>query len=418
MKIGVLFDNFGPYHAARLAGAAERNQIVAIEASPTRSEYEWVRPKLSPDIDYFPLEGSNAAANNARGLSAALDKLFAKKLDAVAIPGWSSYAALALLREAVRRKVPTVLMSETNGWDFERRRVKEMLKRAVVANFRAALVTSNSHRDYLVQLGMPATAIFRGYNAVDNKYFADQAQLRAAGTMPIIGADTVPEGARGRFFLTSNRFIEKKNLPRLLRCYAQFRLGRSDDPADWPLVLLGDGEQRPELEHLRHALNLDSHVLMPGFRQIDELPSFYATAGAFIHASTTEQWGLVVNEAMASGLPVAVSNRCGCTEILVTDGENGFTFDPLDETQIVTALAALANADSAERARMGRASQRRVAEWGPARFGEGLGAAAAHAISAGSAYPDLAARVGLAVATWQRAHDSARLRRAMFSKAV
>jgi glycosyltransferase involved in cell wall biosynthesis len=47
-----------------------------------------------------------------------------------------------------------------------------------------------------------------------------------------------------------------------------------------------------------------------------------------VHASTTEQWGLVVNEAMAAGLPVLVSDRCGCAPDLVEVGVNGFTFDP------------------------------------------------------------------------------------------
>ena len=69
---------------------------------------------------------------------------------------------------------------------------------------------------------------------------------------------------------------------------------------------------------------------MPGFKQYDELPIYYGLAGAFIHASTTEQWGLVVNEAMAAGLPVIVSERCGCAPDLVENGRNGFTFDPYD----------------------------------------------------------------------------------------
>jgi glycosyltransferase involved in cell wall biosynthesis len=69
-------------------------------------------------------------------------------------------------------------------------------------------------------------------------------------------------------------------------------------------------------------------ILLPGFIQYRELPAYYALAGVFVHASTTEQWGLVVNEAMATGLPVIVSNRCGCVPDLVAEGKNGFTFNP------------------------------------------------------------------------------------------
>ena len=83
--------------------------------------------------------------------------------------------------------------------------------------------------------------------------------------------------------------------------------------------------------------DLAGDVILAGFKQYDELPAYYGLASAFVHASTTEQWGLVVNEAMASGLPVLVSDRCGCAPDLVEDGVNGFTFDPYD----VEALAGL-----------------------------------------------------------------------------
>src|SRR5262249_59830905 len=98
--------------------------------------------------------------------------------------------------------------------------------------------------------------------------------------------------------------------------------------AAWKLVLLGEGEQRAKLEGLRDALGLRNDVSMPGFKQYDELPAYYGLASAFVHTSTTEQWGLVVNEAMAAGLPVLVSERCGCGPDLVREGVNGFTFDP------------------------------------------------------------------------------------------
>ena len=82
------------------------------------------------------------------------------------------------------------------------------------------------------------------------------------------------------------------------------------------------------------AADLAGAVILPGFRQYDELPAFYGLARAFVHASTTEQWGLVVNEAMAAGLPVLVSDRCGCAQDLVRNGVNGFTFDPCDVEEL------------------------------------------------------------------------------------
>ena len=99
-------------------------------------------------------------------------------------------------------------------------------------------------------------------------------------------------------------------------------------------MLLGDGPLKSDLCRLISDLGLQHSVLLPGFKQYPELPAYYGLASAFVHASTTEQWGLVVNEAMASGLPVLVSNRCGCAADLVQEGVNGFTFDPFNVEQL------------------------------------------------------------------------------------
>lgn len=84
----------------------------------------------------------------------------------------------------------------------------------------------------------------------------------------------------------------------------------------------------------------------------------------------TEQWGLVVNEAMASGLPVIVSERCGCVPELVQ--ENGFTFDPTDEGELARRLLEMASMSDEERKRLSENSYRIVSNFTAERFGEGL----------------------------------------------
>jgi glycosyltransferase involved in cell wall biosynthesis len=392
MRVAIAFDNFGPYHLARLSGASEHMTVLAVEVVSRSAEYAWDRAAMPEALLHVPLTESAAQKRDAKLLWAALDRKLAPLApQAVAVPAWSSLAALVLTRWSFAKDIPVIAMSETNGWDFERKPWGEFFKRCIVSHYSAGLCTSEGQADYLASLGLPAQAIFRGYNAVDNAYFAHQGQLFAvSGKMPDCGESVLPAEARGRYFLGSNRFIEKKNLLRLLDAYAAFRADRSSDPADWPLVLLGDGPLRPEIEARREALGLSRHVHLPGFRQYDELPTFYATAGCFIHASTTEQWGLVVNEAMASGLPVLVSNRCGCVPVLVDEGRNGFTFDPLDTAAMAAALERIASLKSL--AAMRERSLELIEDWGPARFGAGLYGAARHAIAAGAARPSLARR--------------------------
>jgi glycosyltransferase involved in cell wall biosynthesis len=260
---------------------------------------------------------------------------------------------------------------------------------------------------------MPRGRIFLGYDAVDNDYFSRQAPLRSAAhpqgrsagfsqrvvrkvgrsvlTPPLCPLDKAASNAIQGFsascrlkpalrnyFIASARFVAKKNLPCLIEAYSWYRKGLTGENTEngedrgWDLVLLGDGEMRPALEAQVAALNLQDHITMPGFKQYAELPAYYGAAGAFIHASTTEQWGLVVNEAMASGLPVLVSNRCGCAPDLVKEGINGFTFDPCNIEQLARLMRCVAEMEPGRRVEMGARSRQLIAPWGTERFAHGL----------------------------------------------
>src|SRR6266568_5498123 len=151
----------------------------------------------------------------------------------------------------------------------------------------------------------------------------------------------------------------------------------------WDLVLVGDGPLKADLCRLISDLNLYGHVHLPGFIQYRELPAYYALAGVFVHASTTEQWGLVVNEAMATGLPVIVSNRCGCVPDLVAEGKNGFTFDPGSVKALGKLMVDMSRLSDRRFEEMRAESRRIVAGFTPTHFAT----AAQHAIDVAKAAP-------------------------------
>lgn len=397
MKIAVLFDRFGPYHVARLRGAMGQAEILAVEGAPHRAVYDWTPPELPEGLDYVALTTEAGEESDPELVKARLAERVGRwKPDAIALPGWSNMVTLCALRWARRSGIATVCMSETNAWDFERKSLTEAVKRGIVAHYGGGLATNRSQIEYLAQLGVPRDAIFSGYNAIDNDYFRDAAaRWRSTPGLPAEIEESVPAEARGRYFLASNRFIPKKNLLRLLDAYAAFREGREPDPALWPLVLLGDGELRGEIEAKIAALGLAPYVHLPGFLQLDALVRYYGTAGAFIHASTTEQWGLVINEAMAAGLPVAASNRCGSTQYLIEDGVTGYGFDPNSTGEITAALAKLASLPA--NAPLLDAARSKVEQLRPERFGEGLHQAASAALAT-PARPGFLARAALELA--------------------
>src|SRR5262249_20696744 len=278
----------------------------------------------------------------------------------------NNFGSLIAANCCVRRGIPMVVMSESSRQDEPRTWRKEAIKRRIVGLYSAALVGGQRHVEYLVELGMPRQRVFTGYDVVDNDYFGRR-------TAEIRNSKFEVRNKRGlpaNYFLASARFMEKKNLPRLITAYAEYRRkSQNDGTAMWDLVLLGDGPLRETLKSKLSTLNLNEHVHLPGFKPYDELPVYYALANAFVHASTIEQWGLVVNEAIASGLPVIVSERCGCVPELLQG--NGFTFDPADVYELTARLLEMASLSDQERKHLGDTSYRIAANFAPERFGEG-----------------------------------------------
>lgn len=366
-RVAVIFHRLGPYHWARLRAAATRFEILAIEESEETAEYEWDEQSHQ---DTAALKRISLLRENERPTRPASeiarrvqDILASENPEAVFIPGWSDPAALGALSWASASKVPVVIMSESTELDERRGYLKEMVKKYVLKFCSAALVGGTPQSAYMESLGMPLQRILKGYDVVDNEYFAlgvkeirSQAEIREKHKLPV------------NYFLASARFIEKKNLFTLLRAFSDYRRAAGENA--WDLVLLGDGPLKSDLCRLISQLNVSESVMLPGFIQYPELPLYYGLARAFVHTSLSEPWGLVVNEAMAASLPVIVSQQCGCARDLVMDGENGFQFDATDSHALGSLFARLASMPRGDLAAMGSRGMKIVAGWSPSNFGK------------------------------------------------
>jgi glycosyltransferase involved in cell wall biosynthesis len=366
-RVAIMFAMFGPYHIARINAAAMNDEIVGIEVSATSNTYAWHKLLGIDSFQRVTLFSDASISKESNGeIRARVHALLSKhQPDVVVVPGWASSWANSMLGWATDNRVPAILMSESQAIDVDRVRWREWIKRRIVGTYSAAIVGGRRHVQYLEQLGMPSDRIMNGYDVVDNEHFAAGA-TRARGR-----ADQLKQelGLPKTFFLASARFVEKKNLPRLIEAFGRYRMKAGS--VAWSLVILGDGELRPVLEQDIRDRGLSSSVLLPGFKQYDALPDYYGLAGAFVHVSTSEQWGLVVNEAAASGLPVIVSDRCGCAPELVASGVNGFVVDPDDVESMAGAMCRIASPEC-DRVAMGMRSQEIVGRWGPKTFAKSL----------------------------------------------
>lgn len=374
----IIIRRIGPYHAARLKTLAQGGafRLVVLEVDPADRTYGWKAEKLPEGLhSRIVLEGP-AMGHQCLGLRVWRRThvlLTEEQPSVVAIPGWSDPTALAALAWCSARGVPTVLMSDSTAADERRRWWREAVKSRVVRLATCAFVAGQRHVEYVHSLGMPLERIETGYDVVDNEHFGCGAQRVQEAPEMWRRRYGLPE----RYFLVSSRFIQKKNLEVVLAAYDCYRKKCSGDA--WHLVLLGDGPLKSVLETAIGDKGLKGVVHLHGFRQYDELPAYYGLAGAFILASTSDQWGLVVNEAMAAGLPVIVSQRCGCVPDLLEHGENGLVFDPHSVHELCDAMLALSEGET-DRETMGKASRVRISNWTPTRFSRSLSQVADQAL--------------------------------------
>ncbi|MGD0843135.1 MAG: glycosyltransferase [Geobacteraceae bacterium] len=376
MRLAVLYDRMGPYHHARMDALCRRVDLTAVEFSTIDETYAWDLIKETGAYRRVTLFsdkpiGMHSSTSVAARVKGVLNEL---RPQVVAIPGWDAPAALIALQWCLETGTPSVLLSDSQKSDQKRVWWKELAKGRIARLHSAGFVGGAPHVAYLTSLGMPESRISTGCDVVDNDYFAAEAEAarQNESTRERLG---LPRA----YFLASGRFVEKKNLPLLLHAYADY-LAKAGDSA-WDLVLIGDGPLKPQLMVLRKELRLDNNVILPGFKQYAELPTYYGLAGAFVHASTSEQWGLVVNEAMACCLPVIVSSPCGCVPELVRNGHNGFVFNPYDREELSRCLSYVAGVEC-DRKAMGKAGRAIIEKLSPTSYAENLCKVAAMALAA------------------------------------
>lgn len=364
LKVAVLFTNYGPYHVARLEAfnkvcAHENWTLNCIELAREEVLYPW---KIIPEnttldfttlITHVPLESVSIFSI----ISRLFKELRSTNPDIVAVAGYANPAIFFTLLWGIVNRKKIILLSATKEDDACRNPLTESLKRLVISRYSGALVGGKPQQRYLAKLGMPPDHIKVGYNVVGNQAF-NPTLIRK-----------LPSPLEKPYFLSVNRFVPKKNLLLLLQAYNKYQSFSCNIPYD--LVLCGDGPLKSEVESYISRHGLKHKVHLPGFLQQDELKPYYAHAKCFIHASLQEQWGLVVNEAMAAGLPVLVSNKCGCYEDLILEGVNGFSFTP-DNVSQLSKLMLKVSSEEINLLDMGEASLAHIKRFSPEYFAKGL----------------------------------------------
>jgi glycosyltransferase involved in cell wall biosynthesis len=271
--------------------------------------------------------------------------------DVAIVCGWQSRYLLDALFRARREGVPCVVRGESNAL-----RPRPWWKRALHARllrrFCAALAIGTSNRDFYLRAGMAPEAVFWAPYAADAARLAPEADRLRGRREGLRDAFGVPRDAV--VFAFVGKLQAKKRPLDFLRAVAR----ASREVPRLCALVVGDGEERAEA--LRVARAEGAPASFPGFLNQGRIAEAYAAADALVLPSDHgETWGLVVNEAMACGLPAVVSDRVGCGPDLVLPGRTGSRFPFGDVPALASLLAEMAR-DPDRIRREGAAARERV----------------------------------------------------------
>ena len=244
----------------------------------------------------------------------AYNKIEIKSYRLVLVYDYASKEGIRLITKCKRNKIPYIIncdgvMMEKHG-NFIRDAIKRYLIRGTVGYF----ASGENAKQYFLKYGAKESKIFiHTFSELENDdilqnplTIEEKTRIRQTVKLPIDKKIAIAIG----------RFIPLKRYDKLIEAW-------KDMPDDYVLLLIGGGYEE---ENYRRIIS-DNHienVILHSFIPKEKLFEYYKAADIFAHPTSYDVWGLVVNEAMACGLPVVVSDHCVAGLELIKNGENGY----------------------------------------------------------------------------------------------
>ena len=343
-----------------------RIELAVLETRPTSQEYPWIGGDV---LLSHRLKLSGAQSPEQDPPRALLDPQLAEVLrltkpDVVVCVGWADPSYQRLMVLCHRAQIPLVMVSDSKQRDHARSAPKEWMKQQLVRGFSSALVAGTESLAYLKGLGLPDQAIFKPWDVVDSDFFA-------AGK-----AESGCRSEQDSHFLCVGRFIAEKNYKGLLDAYALYQ----QQGGRWGLMLIGGGSEEESIRAQISKLPQPDACQLKPFLDHFAIRQCYAAASALVLASVKDTWGLVVNEAMAAGLPCLVSSACGCAVDLIESNITGWSFNPDSPADLAALMHTAEHQSPSDREAMIEAAEIRIKMFSLESFAVGFQAAIDYAL--------------------------------------
>lgn len=247
------------------------------------------------------------------------------RFDALLVFGWYLKGALQAVHAAWRRGIPVLMRGDSQlqtPRSLLKRTAKYPLYRWLLPRIPVHLYVGTRNRTYLQHYGVSDEQLFFAPHFVDNTFFRQEAGASSStGQRERLREQYgIPQDAFLLLFV--GKLVPQKRVDDILQ--ACTIICSTTVQVDVHVLLVGDGPQRRGLE--QRSGDISERIHFAGFQNQAALPAIYAAADVLVLPSGTETWGLVVNEAMAAGIPAIVSDAIGCAPDLIELGRTGFTY--------------------------------------------------------------------------------------------
>lgn len=289
------------------------------------------------------------------------DIIRGREYDAVMVNGWNYKSAWQAIRACWKAGIKVLVRSDSHlhrQRGFFTRIAKAAVYPRFVSRFDGCLAVGKWSKEYFLRYGAKPERVFLVPHAVNNKFFsceAERARAKRSESRTKWGLDN-----DAIVFASSGKFIAKKRPMDFVRAVdlAAKRCSRLQG------LMIGDGPLRASCEE--YVRSHSARVSFAGFVNQSQIPSAYAACDALVLPSDGgETWGLVVNEAMACGLPAIVSDEVGCGPDLIVAGKTGSVF-PLGDVEALASQMLQMVDNPALLAQMGTHAASRIDDYSPA----------------------------------------------------
>lgn len=242
-----------------------------------------------------------------------------------------------------------MLFDDATHSKLKRNFIVNHIKKLLTSQADGYLIPTKEYDNEYTAWGIGTNRLFYGLACVDNELFRNE----------------VPFSQKEKRIICVARLVPVKNLNRLLQAWHKVE----ETTKEYALTIVGDGFERKNLEETTKRLDLKC-VEFLGALTSNEISRLLSFSQAFILPSLSESWGLVINEAMAAGLPIIASKNINACSSLIEEGKNGYLFDPLDIIEISEKILKMILLANDEKRKMGMISAEKIEAYSFQRLAE------------------------------------------------